>query len=226
MTARCALTELRNSRDCCKESKQPSRTWRFPLQATPSSDLQTKQRFFFCLDLHIVLAKSFQLRRKIFGIQAEHNRYTLARQKPAAREGDPQLAGSTPSLFQGQKGAALESGPGSLGQAWTGAPRDRAGQCCPSEATCVAESPRLTAAAFHTHRSAVEAQLRHSGWVSEDKGGFQSRALPFQHSSCALPASVCLHGMPRPSPPACAACSGSRSGSVPGLRLSAAPGPG
>lgn len=28
---------------------------------------------FFCLDLQIMLTKSFQLRRKTFGIQAEHN---------------------------------------------------------------------------------------------------------------------------------------------------------
>lgn len=61
-----------------------------------------------------MLTKSFQLWRKIFGIQAEHNGCTLARQNPAARGGDPQLAGSTPSLFEGLKGAALESCPGAL----------------------------------------------------------------------------------------------------------------
>lgn len=202
------------------------------------------------MDSQITLTKSFQLWRKIFGIQAEHNQSTSARQNPAAGEGDPQVAGSTPRLFEGLKGAALESGPGALAKHRQGHCEPGAGQCCPAETTCVAESPSL-------HRT----HLQHSGCVSKDSGrvpclGFQSRALPFQHSSCALAANLptqraapsasgvccCIFrahinticsfsglgkGGPSTSDKSHVSCLWrSPSGSVPGLGLSAAPVPG
>lgn len=148
----------------------------------------------------------------------------------------PQLAGSTPSLFEGLKGAALESCPRALAKHGQEHHEAGAGQRCPAESTCVAESPSLTAVAFHTHRAAAENHLRHSGQVSKDSGrvpclGFQSRVLPLQLSSCALPAGVCLHRKLRSHLrhvllDVLAACSSSPSGSVLGLWLSTAPVPG
>lgn len=80
------------------------------------------------------------------------------------------------------------------------------------------------------HSTHGELLQRHSSWVSEDTRrvpclGFQSWALPLHHSSCTLPASVCLHRKDVSSPQVCAAgcvsvCSSSPSSLVPGLCLS------
>lgn len=160
----------------------------------------------------------------------------MARQNPAAREGDPQLAGSTPSLFEGLKGVALESCPGALGKHGQEHHEAGAGQRCPAESACVAESPSLAAAAFCTHRTAAETHLQHSGWVSKDSRrvpclGFQPRALPLQYSSCAFSAGVCLHRkllshLRHVLLDVLAACSSSLSSLVPGLWPSTAPVPG